>query len=80
MSAHHENNPDCICGISKVPNADETSGHRSAALVHLANIAARLGRVLRSAPRAEANIDDDKTAVLFGGRYGDGHWAVPGMS
>ena len=46
LPAHHQNFLDCVRGQQDKPNADVTAGHRAATLVHLANIAARTGRVL----------------------------------
>jgi predicted dehydrogenase len=77
LAAHHDNFLDCVRGASKAPHADVTAGHRSAALVHLANIAARVGRVLRFDPQAEAILGDDEAAALVGRHYRPGHWAAP---
>ena len=77
LAAHHQNFLDCVRGTSKAPNADVTAGHRSAALVHLANIGARVGRVLHFDPQAETIVGDDEAAALVARRYRDGHWAVP---
>jgi hypothetical protein len=77
LPAHHENFLDCVRGTSQSPNADVMEGHRSAALVHLANIGARVGRVLRFDPRTEAIVGDDEAAALLARRYRKGHWAVP---
>ena len=54
-----------------------TAGHRSAALVHLANIGARVGRVLHFDPQTETIVGDDEAAALLARRYRDGHWAAP---
>lgn len=80
LAAHHQNFLDCIRGTSKAPNADVTAGHRSAALVHLANIGARVGRVLHFDPQAETIVGDDEAAALVVRRYREGHWATPRMS
>jgi predicted dehydrogenase len=77
LVAHHQNFLDCVRGDSKSPNADVTAGHRSAALVHLANIGARVGRVLQFDPRTETIVGDDEAAVMLGRRYRRGHWAAP---
>ena len=77
LAAHHQNFLDCVRGKSKTPNADVTAGHRSAALVHLANIGARVGRVLHFDPRTETIVGDDEAAALVGRHYREGHWAVP---
>jgi hypothetical protein len=77
LAAHHQNFLDCIRGTSQSPNADIAAGHRAAALVHLANIAARVGRVLRFDPQSEAIVGDIEAAGLLARRYRAGHWAVP---
>ena len=79
VAAHHQNFLDCIRD-TKVPNADIMVGHRSAALVHLANIGARVGRVLHFDPRAETIVGDPEANVLLSRRYRDGHWAAPKTS
>ena len=53
------------------------AGHLAATLVHLANIAARVGRVLNFDPRSETIQGDPEAAALVTRRYRDGHWAVP---
>ncbi|MHC5539740.1 hypothetical protein ACYOEI_16095 [Singulisphaera rosea] len=70
---------DAIRGRSKSLNADITVGHHSAALVHLANIAARVGRTLRFDPRSETFLGDDEASAMLTRRYRDGHWSVPKM-
>jgi hypothetical protein len=51
LAAHHHNFFDCIRGKEKQLNADITAGHRSATIVHLANIAARWGACCTSIRR-----------------------------
>jgi predicted dehydrogenase len=80
LPAHHQNFLDCVRGESKELNADVIAGHHSAALVHLANIAARVGRVLNFDPRTETIRGDDEAAALLGRRYREGHWAIPRTS
>jgi predicted dehydrogenase len=80
LAAHHQNFLDCLRGASKSTNADVTVGHRSAALVHLANIGARVGRVLRFDPQREAIVGDDEALGMLARRYREGHWAIPKMS
>src|SRR5262245_59427364 len=53
LAAHHTNFLDCIRGDQKQLNADVMAGHLSAGLVHLANIGARVGRVLEFDPEKE---------------------------
>ena len=77
LAAHHQNFLDCIRGTSRAPNADITAGHRSAALVHLANIGARVGRVLRFDSKSETVVGDVEAAGLVARHYRAGHWAVP---
>jgi predicted dehydrogenase len=80
LAAHHQNFLDGIRGTSKTLNADVMAGHRAAALVHLANIGARVGRVVNFDPKSETIIGDSEAAALVGRRYREGHWAVPRMS
>ena len=77
LAAHHQNFIDVIRGKAKALNADIAAGHRAAAIVHLANIAARVGRVLEFDPVREALPHDSEAAALLTRRYRDGHWAVP---
>ncbi len=79
LPAHHQNFLDSIRD-GKAPNADVMAGHRSAALVHLANIGARVGRVLHFNPRAETIVGDSEAATLLSRRYREGHWAAPKMA
>jgi hypothetical protein len=46
-------------------------------LVHLGNIACRLGRTLRFDTAAERIVGDDEANRLLSRAYRDGHWAVP---
>jgi predicted dehydrogenase len=80
LAAHHQNFLDCVRGAARKPNADVHAGHRSATLVHLANIAARVGRNLHFDPRSETIVGDTEAAALVSRRYREGHWAVPRMS
>jgi predicted dehydrogenase len=80
LAAHHQNFLDCVRGSAKEPNAGVMAGHRSATLVHLANIGARVGRVLHFDPKTETIVGDSEAASMVGRHYREGHWAVPGMS
>jgi predicted dehydrogenase len=63
---------------SRRPNADMIEAHRSVGLVHLANIALRVGRSLDFDPRTEQITDDQEASELLSRTYRDGgHWAVP---
>jgi predicted dehydrogenase len=77
LPAHHQNFFDCIRGEQKQLNADVKAGFLSASLVHLANIAARVGRVLQFDPEREQISNDTEAAQLLGRKYRAGHWAIP---
>lgn len=77
LAAHHQDFLDGVRGRSKTLNADITVGHHSATLVHLANIAARVGRTLRFDPKSETILGDDEASAMLSRRYRDGHWSVP---
>src|SRR5262249_29302092 len=77
LAAHHQNFLDCIRDTSKTLNADALAGHRAAALVHLANIGARVGRVIHFDPQSETITGDQEAAALVSRRYREGHWAKP---
>lgn len=77
LSAHHSNFLDCIRGDQKQLNADAMAGHLSATLVHLANIGARVGRVIEFNPETEQVTNDSPANALVRRQYRAGHWAVP---
>lgn len=65
----------------RTPNADVAEGHASVALVHLANIAVRVGRSLQVDPDTERIVSDDQANQLLGRPYREGgHWAIPRSS
>jgi predicted dehydrogenase len=76
LAAHHQNFLDCVRGTATQLNADVHVGHRSATLVHLANIAARVGRVIEFDPVKEQIAGDADAARLLGRQYRE-HWATP---
>ena len=76
LVAHHQNFFDSVRGDAK-PNASIQVGHLSATLVHLANIAARTGRVLNFDPKTERIEGDAQSNGMLHRRYEPGHWAVP---
>ncbi len=57
-------------------NTDIEIGHRSATLIHLANIVARTGRPVRFDPTAEQILDNPEANALIRREYRD-HWATP---
>jgi predicted dehydrogenase len=60
------------------PCADIAIAHRSVAVIHLFNIAVRLGRSLEIDPGQERIVDDDEANRLLSRPYRrEGHWAVP---
>jgi hypothetical protein len=77
LVAHHTNFLDCIRGDQQKLNADVTAGHLSATVVHLANIAARVGAVLHFDPQTERITNNQQANALVQRQYRDQHWAVP---
>lgn len=77
LAAHHQNFFDCVRGIATTTNANVAVGHRAATLVHLANIAARVGEVLHFDPATEQFTNSDAANAMVGRMYRDGHWGVP---
>ncbi|HWG42240.1 MAG TPA: Gfo/Idh/MocA family oxidoreductase [Gemmataceae bacterium] len=77
LAAHHTNFLDCVRGDQKQLSADVTAGHLAATIVHLANIATRVGRVLRFDPKEEQILKDSEANGMVGRKYRAGHWAVP---
>jgi predicted dehydrogenase len=77
LDDHYDNFFACIRGDAKEPAADVQIGHRAATIVHLANIAARVGRVLNYDPQTETIRDDQEANQMIRRQYRDGHWAVP---
>ncbi len=60
------------------PNADIEIGHLSSSLVHLGNLAMRVGRSLKFDPRTEQIIGDKEANSLLSRKYRKGgHWATP---
>jgi predicted dehydrogenase len=76
LQAHHQNFVDAIRGRGAL-NADAVAGHLSAAIVHLANISARVGRTLQFDPENEKIVGDADAGELLTRRYRPGHWSVP---
>ncbi len=74
--AHHRNFLDSIRS-GKLPNADVEAGHLSATLVHLGNIATRIGRTLHFDPAREHIIGDAEANRFIRRQYRPGHWAIP---
>lgn len=77
LPAHHRNFLDCIKTGAR-PNADVEIHHYSACLVHLGNIATRLGRTLKFDSAKEQFIGDAEANALVRRAYRkEGHWGVP---
>ncbi len=76
LLSHHADFLDAIRAGRK-PGADVETGHLSASLAHLGNIAVRLGRALQVDPQRGAIEGDDEAQSLLGREYRPGHWAVP---
>jgi predicted dehydrogenase len=73
--AHVRDFLDAIKG-GKRPGADIEIGHRSAALAHLGNIVARLGRGVTFDPAAERIVNDPEADKLTRRTYRQGYWAA----
>ena len=77
LPAHHRNFFECIKTGAR-PNADVEIHHYSACLVHLGNIATRLGRTLTFDSAKEQFIGDAEANALVRRAYRkEGHWSVP---
>jgi predicted dehydrogenase len=72
---HVKNLCDAIRGEAKL-NADALTGHLTTSLVHLGNIATRLGRSLKFDPQMEQFVNDDEANRLTRREYRE-HWATP---
>ena len=76
-AGHQEDFLDCI-RTGRKPAADVEIGHYSVALVHLGNIAVRLGRSLSLDPDKEQIVGDEEANRLLSRTYRkEGHWAIP---
>jgi hypothetical protein len=65
-------------GSGARPSADIEEAHRSVALVHLANIAIRVGRSLDFDAESEEIVGDAEATELLSRPYRQGgHWAIP---
>jgi hypothetical protein len=74
---HQEDFADAI-RVGRRPNADIEIGHRAVAVVHLGNIACRVGRALEFDTKTERIVGDDEANRLLSRTYRKGgHWAVP---
>jgi predicted dehydrogenase len=74
-AAHVRNFCDALRGSAKL-TADALTGHLTATLCHLGNIATRVGRALTFDPQAERIIGDEEANALVRRQYRD-HWAAP---
>jgi hypothetical protein len=77
LAAHHQNFLECVRGQSSQLHADVDAGRRAATVVHLANIAARVDRVLHFDPQTEQITNDAEANQLVSRRYRENHWATP---
>lgn len=74
-AAHVRNFCEAIRGNAKL-TADALTGHFSASLCHLGNIATRLGRSLMFDPATEQIVGDDEANGLVRRQYRE-HWSTP---
>ncbi len=77
LPRHHTNFLDCIRGTQTNLNADINAGIRAAGIVHLANIAARVGSMLQFDPVKEQITNHDEANALVRRHYREGHWGTP---
>jgi predicted dehydrogenase len=75
LQVHHENFLAAIRTGAALA-ADAPTGHLSASLCHLGNLAARLRRSLQFDPETEQVLGDEEANRLLGRTYRD-HWAAP---
>jgi predicted dehydrogenase len=73
---HARNFIDCIRS-RQLPAGDIEEGHKSAALCHLGNIAARTGRMIRFDGAKETIPGDREAAAMLSREYRK-HWSTPG--
>jgi predicted dehydrogenase len=73
--AHVKNFCEAIRGTGRT-TADALTGHLSASLCHLGNIATRLGRSLEFDPQTEQATNDQEANALVRREYRD-HWGKP---
>lgn len=77
---HVQNWLDCIRS-SSIPNATMDIAFRTATLIHLGNIAARVGRTLQFNPQSARIKDDNEADAMVSRRYRkEGHWAIPKLT
>lgn len=74
---HHSDFFDHLRQGSQQTAADAHAGHRAATVCHLANIAARVGRVLNFDPAHETIHGDPEASRMLARTYRDDHWATP---
>lgn len=77
LVAHHSNFLDAIRGKVKEVNASPMVGHLAATVVHLANIAARVGSQLEFNPETESITNNAQAAMMVKRQYRNSHWSVP---
>lgn len=73
--AHVRNFIATIRGDARL-HADALTGHLSASLCHLGNVATRLGRSLNLDPETEQIVGDEEANALLGREYRE-HWGRP---
>lgn len=62
----------------RLPAADIEIGHHSTSLIHLANIAVRIGRTLQIDTKSQSILGDEQATKMLSRNYRErGHWSVP---
>jgi predicted dehydrogenase len=80
LVAHHANFLDAIRNSSQSTHADITAGRLAAGIVHLSNIAARVGRVVQYDPANHQIVGDPEASSMMQRQYRQDHWASPERS
>lgn len=76
LSRHHTNFFECIRGAQTKLNADAKAGRLAAGVVHLGNIAARVGSVLHFDPHQELITNNAEANAMVRRKYRK-HWGTP---
>jgi len=77
LDAHHLNFLKAVRGEAEALNADIGAGFLSASVVHLSNIAARVGRAISYDPANLSILGDTEANALLQRKYRVGHWSIP---
>jgi predicted dehydrogenase len=77
LPAHHQNFLDAVRDNAQTTHADITVGRLAAGIVHLSNIAARLGRVIQYDLANHQILNDAEAISMMKREYREDHWSFP---